>query len=122
MSAVHIVVVAEDAEILSAVHHTLQVGEGLNVSALSDSHAVFHLLTEVRPDLILIDREVICKEGIGLPVKMHRVSSAPVLLLTRSDKIPILVKNQTWENGLISRIRRALASGGIQATSLSVIL
>lgn len=118
----HIVVVAEDADILSAVHNVLQADENMKVFALSDSQAALRLIGELRPDLILLDKGIIWKEGLGLPVRMHGISPAPILLLTRSDKTSIPVKNQTWENGLISRIRRALASSGIQATSLSVIL
>lgn len=119
---VHIFVVAEDAEILSAVRHILQVDEGVHVLALSDSQAALRPLTDIRPDLILLDREVIYREGLGLPVRLQRVYSVPVLLLTRSDKTQILTKNHFSKNGLISRIQKALARAGIHLFSPSVIL
>lgn len=119
---VHIFVVAENAEILSAVHHILQIDESIHVFALSNSQVALRLLTEIRPDLILLDREMICKDGLGLPVEMQRVSSAPVLFIKRSEKTQILTKNHIGGNGLIARIQKALAHAGIQTSSLSVIL
>lgn len=119
----HIVVVAEDAEILSAVQHTLQSDDNLEVFALSDSQAALCLIKERHPDLILVERGIIYKEGLGLPVKMHQVSSAPVLSFARANRTQqTLARNHIWENGLISRIRASLASAGIQAASISIIL
>lgn len=119
----HVVVVAEDAEILSAVQCTLQSHENLEVLAFNDSQAALCLIRECRPDLILVEKEVIYKEGLGLPVKMHQVSSAPILSLARADKTQQTpARNHLWENGLISRIRASLASAGIQAASISIIL
>ncbi len=119
---VHILVVAEDAEILSAVRHTLQMDEGINVLAVGDSQAALRLLTEVQPDLILLDREMTFREGLHLPARMRQISCAPILFFTRSYQTQIPTKNSVGGNGLISRIQKALARARIQITSLNVIL
>ncbi len=47
--------------------------ESINVLAVGDSQAALHLLTEVQPDLILLDREMTFREGLHLPARMRQI-------------------------------------------------
>lgn len=122
MGMVRVFVLTEDPEVLSAVHQALEAGGAFEILATADSQEALSLLAKVRPKLILVDQEVVLREGIGLPARMYQISSAPVLFLMPSAEPFIPPSGAEGGNGLVARIREALASARIQTILPGAVL
>ena len=79
----HIVVVDDDAEIRSLLSDYLS-RNGFQVTGAEDGESFFRILSDINPDLVVLDVMMPGDDGFAVCQKLRRQADIPVIMLTAS--------------------------------------
>jgi DNA-binding response OmpR family regulator len=80
----HILIVGEDEPLLRLIRLTLQL-EGWESKIISPHKGLFELLSQDKPDLVILDATMVQWHAMQLTQDVRKHTSAPLLLLTQRE-------------------------------------